>query len=986
VFSDSYNLPIPIQTTPFAPIATLLGQTYTPISASDAPSSDPRDRYPYLYKSLLVICLIGLFSFNRRLPNPRLSKQRAPGRREEPVAIKDQTPCFDSEIPDYLRTPTRFIDPRSPMVRSKNSSLSYDISTDSIPRYAARYKVMRQVPAHIASVKDFVRLKEKARIMRDSYTHYEEYAQIMPTIVASARGRPGETNSADEEDQVEDGVTPGSADEPNPTQHQQRMSVGQPVDLTEPSDPRLSMTERAHRDDQNVMLGALAHGLLDPSSTSSTARHAPACRDRCSSCDQVQPNIPQDIEMTDVDRAEDVAFMLEPGRPVPDLRNVGIPRHSRIHDTYIPDDVQVHRPNSIAPPPSKSPGFRNLGDISRFSQRVSDLGLTREATQRTFRDMQSDAGLAPALAINPPPQPRADVSSSVGWNNARLKLSQTTRATTSNNVPRDSISGLGIFNIAEREARATSPASLFRATSTVALPEVSTDDSGDGYSDELGSSDDEDGDDVEEEEPDEDEDEGILSGGEGRPGTPLSVKLCDSDDGRYEHSSGHESDENETTASQSASESEAEMNTASVPHRTIRQLNDLSPVANDAGLQNKLRPNNVLGAVPTGRNNLRQPHIIARSKQSFQPSLIAGKASGTDENSRQPPCAHGAESGLRFPCPTCDRRDSAPFRPGPQRQSNKFTGPTFGRDGTHEEIRKRSLPRGFVHDTQQQSEVDSTSTRAVMSTSPMFRHVREASTDAEFYLAWVAALEDLKRHYPKSEEPTYDPTSAVYYARFVKMDTAKTENRTKVWTVDKARREIDEQLRRKRLQEKQTDQAPIVQEPAIVSADVSDVSPPMREAQSPEISTIDDSWMEDSTGVLGAGPVSKKAFGKRKKKQQRRKAKKPMEQHRITGAARHSSHEDSESEASDVDISALVATKLAKEEVDSPASATADSRRFEPVCGEKDSPVSKSCPSDIQATRLSCPRCFSEARHLTAPSEVPPHKGTRTDSHHSPFT
>lgn len=539
------------------------------------------------------------------------------------------------------------------------------------------------------------------------------------------------------------------------------------------------------------------------------------------------------------------------------------------------------------------------------------MGLTREASQQTFRDMRSEGGLAPALAIDSPSQMRPDVYNSYGWNNARASLAHRQRAYSSDAVVPNSVAGLGIQDIEDRRERSTSPAATYQDTSIIPLPALSSDASEAEYSEGSDVSDMEGDEELEEEEEeletDDDDDDGILSGEECPAGaaSPLSVELFSSDDSvgaASESSSWRKPSKQETDALSSASESEPEMD---AKPRTIRQLNDMDPVEMSF-TDEKLEPNNVLDVRISAGGPLPRAHLVERTHSLIKDASKRQKQDREDPRQKTN-CSHADRMGAQLPCPTCDNADIAPFRAGLQRRRSGVLGPSFKRDALEETIRKQSLPRGVSRGTDDAASVDAETDRVLLSSSPLFQHVLEASTDAEFYLAWCAVLEDLRLRYPKCRSPTQDSKSVPHYARFIRLEQTKTENGGKTWTTEKATREIDEQSRRKRLLERHPAPTLTTGESTLASSverkpdeAVGSVS-----EQVTQHSLDDTSWMNDSSGVLGVKAAYKKPSGKRKKKTHKKSRSKP---HSVTRPVQPSG--ESESEASDVDISVLVASKM----------------------------------------------------------------------------
>jgi hypothetical protein len=254
-------------------------------------------------------------------------------------------------------------------------------------------------------------------------------------------------------------------------------------------------------------------------------------------------------------------------------------------------------------------------------------------------------------------------------------------------------------------------------------------------------------------------------------------------------------------------------------------------------------------------------------------------------------------------------------------------GSTVSHPTQAEHLRQRTFPNARAATSSLGLSLDGqpSRSRVLFSSLQSYHKVETAVSDAEFYLAWRGVLKEYNDRYPYSNQ-VHDRRSSETLKRYVDLERRVDEAGRPVWTPEKAKREVDELSRRAKMNARfaRSDMG-------VVPADEASPNSPRssalhgREDDAAKTAVIDDSWMDDPSGVLGiANPVANSSKKKKKKKvKQAKHTKQPGKQSAATYSKEDARRDDSttkaddtpppsddESVAADVDDMALVAAKM----------------------------------------------------------------------------
>jgi len=195
--------------------------------------------------------------------------------------------------------------------------------------------------------------------------------------------------------------------------------------------------------------------------------------------------------------------------------------------------------------------------------------------------------------------------------------------------------------------------------------------------------------------------------------------------------------------------------------------------------------------------------------------------------------------------------------------------------------------------------------RVPVSSLPEFTEVLESTTDASFFLAWYTVEEQFKQRYPNNDM-LHDKTSGSCLRRYRDLCSLRDLNDAPRWTLEKAKREAAEATRQAKIEQavsrssRTSETLARALGQAVLSLD--------QHASQGKISLLDDSWMEDSSGVLGLATSNQNR--KKKKKRKAKQAGKRRATHSIRQQNEFESLSDAESVASEVDDEALAEAKF----------------------------------------------------------------------------
>jgi hypothetical protein len=368
--------------------------------------------------------------------------------------------------------------------RKTNDRVSSITYTDGYPRATV---ITKQVSPFIASARDFIRLREKAKIASDPFAQFDDYAEIMTVVIPPLKSKRDDATQAEDQQAGEDATASiepkdvemeeavEDAEPEEDVQHVQEASV-QPKRIYA-SDPRIV---RQH-DEQGRRLTSNPNSLQAPAPLDQVMSHASQCQiNHCPSCHsygrdafiarqqanrQVHPNR--------------VGMVSEHQGAVNDLQSAGV---SNAHNRVVgwTGDSWVAR--STTPPGFASEtnnGVIALSEVLALHNRVEGMGLSREAAQFTFPDVRGRSEMNAQIQSElDTVETLTEARPSLYWNDAKRRNEQR-RAGRSRSVDLDlrtgddTSTGLGISGIAAAQDLSGMPPVNYQRSSIVPLPTLS---------------------------------------------------------------------------------------------------------------------------------------------------------------------------------------------------------------------------------------------------------------------------------------------------------------------------------------------------------------------------------------------------------------------------------------------------------------------------------------------------------------------------------
>jgi hypothetical protein len=220
----------------------------------------------------------------------------------------------------------------------------------------------------------------------------------------------------------------------------------------------------------------------------------------------------------------------------------------------------------------------------------------------------------------------------------------------------------------------------------------------------------------------------------------------------------------------------------------------------------------------------------------------------------------------------------------------------------------RNIPSGVEVGIASRSELDTTQIqklpRIAVSSLPEFSEVLSSTTDASFFLAWYTVEEQFKQRYPNNDM-LHDKTSGSCLRRYRDLCALRGPGDDPLWTIGKAKREVAEATRQAKIghavsrSSRTSETLARALGQTMLSTD--------QDASQSKISLLDDSWMNDSSGVLGL------ATGNQNRKKKKKRKAKQAGKRRTTPSSRQEEESnlmsDAESVAAEVDDMALAEAK-----------------------------------------------------------------------------
>ena len=166
-------------------------------------------------------------------------------------------------------------------------------------------------------------------------------------------------------------------------------------------------------------------------------------------------------------------------------------------------------------------------------------------------------------------------------------------------------------------------------------------------------------------------------------------------------------------------------------------------------------------------------------------------------------------------------------------------------------------------------------------------------------MAWYTVEERFKQRYPNSDM-LHDSTSGTCLRRYRDLCALRDQNGDMLWTIEKAKREVAEAKRHAKVKQTVSTFSRL-SDTAARALGQTMLSPDQPNSES-RISLLDDSWMDDPTGILGL------ATGNQNRKKKKRKAKQARKRRTTLSSRQNEDSEqlsDGESVAAEVDDKTL---------------------------------------------------------------------------------